>query len=158
MGDLRKHLQAEKERHDSFVYPGNLAAELLGAAKAKPASVMDYADSALRRRSSVWKWVVGFGSVAAAALVLLFLYIDHEPLNLTQPPLANNDNQVDEDIPIAPDITASINDVSSDVPIAPSDIGTLLPEYQSMTFPTIPSVSDLSTTDTANTQPSQEQT
>ena|SRR5438874_1945789 len=155
MSDLRKHLEAEKARHQGFVYPGNLAADLLGAAKAKPASVMDYADAALGRRSSVLKWMLGFGSLAAAAVVALFIYTHHvtAPVNPVGPEVALNSKE--EEIPIAPDQTASINDIEVQS-IVPSDVDTLVPEYQSMTLPTVPSFSDLSTPSDENTQPSRE--
>ena len=153
MSDLRKHLQAEKERYRGFVYPGNLAADILGAAKAKPASVMDYADASLRRRSPWLKWILGFGSLAAAALVIVVVYTHQvrpgTPVDQGYPaPVVNND---DEQIPLAPDTTASINDL--EVPsMIPSDVDTLVPTYQSMSLPSIPSMSDLSiTTDESNT-------
>ena len=155
MSDLRKHLQAEKERHHGFVYPGNLAADILGTAKARPASVMDYADSALRRRPSSWKWLLGFASLAAAAMIAVFVYMHQTPAPIiTRQPeaVANND---DEQIPLAPNTTASINDVSG-VSIVPSDVDSLVPTYESMTVPSVPNFSDLSTTDTTDT--SQEQT
>ena len=157
MSDLRKHLQAEKERHRTFVYPGNLAADVLGAAKAKPASVLDYADSALRRRSPLLKWILGFGSLAAAALVTLFIYMHHPPAAVRPTPteMATNDNSNDEEqIPLAPDTTASINDMQTPS-MVPSDVDSLVPTFQSMSLPSIPSFSDLSTTDQTNTDTSQ---
>jgi hypothetical protein len=155
MSDLRKHLQAEKERHQAFVYPGNLAAEILGADKARPASVMDYADSALRRRSPVLMSVLGFGSLATAALLALAIFMHHPPSTATleRPAAVANDDE--EQAPIAPTSTASINDIE-DQTIVPSGMESPVPQYQSMTFPTVPSFSDLSTTDT--TQTSQEST
>jgi hypothetical protein len=149
MSNLRTHFEAEKARYRAFVYPGNLAAEILGADKAKPASVMDYADSALRRRPSVLRWVVGFASLAAAALFALFIYVHHPPttVNPARPEaVANNSDQ--DQLLIAPDATASIDDVEmTDHSLVPSNVDTLVPQYQSMSLPTIPSMSDLSTTD-----------
>jgi len=157
MSDLRKHLQNERARHHGFVYTGNLAAEVLGAQKVKPASVMDYADSALRRRSPVWRWILGLGSLAAAALIAVFIYVHHEPLspNSRTPEVAVNNNE-DEQVPIAPDSTASINDLQTPS-IVPSDVDSLVPTYESMTFPSVPSFSDLSTNDDSS-QTSQEST
>jgi hypothetical protein len=141
------------------VYPGNLAADILGAAKAKPASVMDYADASLRRRSPWVKWVLGLGALAAAAMVAVVVYTHQVPtpksiamIDPTNRPDTNNDT---EQVPLAPDATASINDVETQS-ITPSDMDSTVPTFQSMSFPSIPSFSDLSMTtddssDTTNT-------
>jgi hypothetical protein len=156
MSDLRKHLQSEKERHQVFVYPGNLAAEILGAEKVRPASVMDYADSALRRRRSpLWVWILGFGSLAAAALLAVAIFMHRTSPTATLERPAAMANEDEEQAPIAPTSTASINDIEGQT-IVPSGMESPVPQYQSMTFPTVPSFSDLSTTDT--TQTSQEPT
>ncbi len=156
MSLLRKHLQAEKDRHQAFVYPGNLAQEILGAGKAKKASVMDYADASLGQRSSLIRWLLGFGSLVAAAVIALVIYTHHVPAPTAtnqQEAVANNND--DEQVPIAPNMTASLPD-GQDLSIVPGDVGNLVPEYQSVTFPTVPSFSDTTNTDDDTTQTSQE--
>jgi hypothetical protein len=141
MSKLRKHLQAEKERHHAMVYPGNLAQDILGAETAKKAPLMSYADPALRRRSSIFKLLLGFGSVGAvaAALMLLVRLTTTKTINpvLTNPPVA----VVEDDIPIALNTPEEMPD---DVPVALSSAGSITPEYESMASMSVPSLSDLS--------------
>ena len=148
MSTLRIHLQAEQERHRSFVYPGNLAAELLGAAKVKKASIMDYADAGLRRRPWLLRWVVGLGAVCAAAALLLFLYVHRQPVGpgFTETVAVNN---ADEDqIPLA--LTSSVS-IPEGVPVTLTSAVSIAPDTSSMSLSSIPSFSDLSSSDqTAN--------
>lgn len=155
MSQLKQHLQAEKERHQCVVYPGNLAQEMLGATKANQASLMDYADASLRNRPSRLKWLIGLAGLSAmAAALLLVVWSNH---NATTTPFAKNDESINEpmndtinetaeepDAPIALSTTESMPD---DVPVMLSSAGSITPEYESMNFSAIPSFSDLSNTD-----------
>ena len=150
MSNLRKHLQSEKERHHGMVYPGNLAQELLGATKVRQASMMDYADASLRKRRSLGWWIGLAGLGAAAALIVLVMRL--RPASLpqvaseSQPTIEAVDDT--EDFDIALNTTESMPD---DVPVMLSSAGSITPEYQSMSFSSIPSFSssfsDLSTTE-----------
>jgi hypothetical protein len=149
MTSLRKHLEAEKERHSSFVYPGNLAAEILGATKVNKASVMDYADAGLRRRPWLLRWVVGLGAVSAAAALLLFLYVHRQPVGpgFSEQTVAVNSPDEDE-IPLA--LTSSVS-IPEDVPVTLTSAVSIAPDTSSMSLSSIPSFSDLSSSDqTAN--------
>ena len=150
MSNLRKHLQSEKERHQGMVYPGNLAQELLGATKVREASVMDYADASLRKRMSLKWWIALAGLGAAAAVVALMLWMRPAPQSQiareSQPTIETVDDN--EDFDIALNTTESMPD---NVPVILSSAGSITPEYQSMSFSSIPSFSssfsDLSTTE-----------
>src|SRR3954471_3077301 len=145
MSTLRIHLQAEQERHRSFVYPGNLAAEIIGANKVSKASMMDYADAGLRRRPWLLRWVVGLGAMAAAAALMLFLYVHRQPLGpgFRETPVAVNDAD-EEQMPLA--LTNSVS-IPDDVPVALTSAVSIAPETASMSFSSIPSFSDLLSSD-----------
>src|SRR5437762_10785676 len=149
MSTLRIHLQSEKQRHQAFVYPGNLAAEILGASKVKKASIMDYADAGLRRRPWLLRWVVGLGAVSAAAALLLFLYVHRQPVGpgFTEQTVAVN-NADEEQIPLA--LTSSVS-IPEGVPVTLTSAVSIAPDTSSMSLSSIPSFSDLSASDqTAN--------
>ena len=148
MSTLRIHLQSEKQRHQAFVYPGNLAAEILGASKVTKASIMDYADAGLRRRPWLLRWVVGLGAVCAAAALLLFLWVHRQPVGtgFREQPMAVN-NTDEEQIPLA--LTNSVS-IPEDVPVTLSSAVSITPETSSMSFSSIPSFSDLSSSDQTN--------
>src|SRR5256885_10641694 len=108
MSTLRIHLQAEKERHQAFAYPGNLAAEILGATQLKRASVMDYADAGLRRRPWLLRWVVGFGAVSAAAALMLFLWVHRTTVAPNFAELPKAPSVEEDEIPLALTTPASM--------------------------------------------------
>src|SRR5207248_3241066 len=120
------------------------AAEILGATKVKKASIMDYADASLRRRPWLLRWVVGLGAVCAAAALLLFLFVHREPAvrQFAERPTVPTSNE--EEIPLALTTSASIPE---DVPVTLSSAVSIEPEMSSMSFSSIPSFSDLSSSD-----------
>jgi len=144
MSKLRKHLQAEKERHQAMVYPGNLAQDILGATTANKAPMMSYADPALRRRSSLLKLLLGLGSVGAvAATIVMFVWLHTTkvPTKIGQPTEFVNNDQEEQDIPIAMNTP---EEMPGDIPVALSSAGSITPEYESMASLSVPSLSDLS--------------
>jgi hypothetical protein len=149
MSDLRKHLQAEKTRYQEIRYPGNLGQDLL------PQRVLEY------RQREFWQsplWRVVGGLIAAAAVIAIAIPVWHKlstpKIVYVSRPAEPEDQQ---QVPIAMDQTESMPDGTDEIQIAPTTTGGFVPEYQSMTFPTIPSFMDSNTTEPDNqTQQSKE--
>jgi hypothetical protein len=152
MSRLRKHLEGERARHQAMVYPGNLVEDILGASTAKKAPMMSYADPALRRRSSIFKLLLGLGSVGAVAAALalfVWLHSTSPTKNIVQPIDTTAMNTDDEqDVPLALNTPEEMPD---DVPVALSSAGSITPEYESMASMSVPSLSDLSMSSTDTT-------
>ena len=149
MSDLRKHLDAEKKQHQSRRYPGDLAQDVLGAPKA---TVIDYAGRGAQRPISIFKMLGVFGALAAAAMLALIVWMKPEPRTYniaikSQPTI----DEEEEDVSFAPQSAVSMSDAMDDHSIVPSNLeddpGTIVPQYQSIVFPSMPSFSDPSTTD-----------
>src|SRR5262249_450657 len=122
--------------------------DVLGAPKAQ---VIDYAGRETRRPISIFKMLGAFGALAAAAMLALIVWMkpDKPTYNIaikSQPAI-----EEEEEISFAPQSAVSMLDAIDDHSIVPSNLeddpGSIVPEYQSVTFPSIPSFSDLSTTD-----------
>jgi hypothetical protein len=149
MSSLRKHLEAEQNAHQSVRYPGDLAKEIL------PMPVISYGQKRSVTRSP---WFLIVASLAAAALVAIALPVWHRLMtpvtNVAQVQPTYQPPQDDEEMPFVLDTTESM---PADVPIVPTANETMTPDYQSMSFPSVPSFSDTSTTDDS-TQTSQEST
>jgi hypothetical protein len=148
MSDLRKHLEAEKKRYQEQRYPGDLANDLLGAPKAK---VIDYAGRGTQRPISIFKMLGVFGALAAAAMLALVVWMKPEPKTYNIAIKSQPTIEEEEEVSFAPQAAISMSDALDDHSIVPSNLeddpGSIVPEYQSVTFPSIPSFSDLSTTD-----------
>jgi hypothetical protein len=139
MSRLRKHLQAETAQHQAAKYPGDLANDVLGAPRAR---VVDYAGRSTPRPISLFKLLGSLGALAAAAVLALVVWMKQEPsaprnIALIQPVI-----EQEEAVPFAPQFAVSFSDDDEDQSIVPSDVGSIVPEYQSMSFPSIPSFSD----------------
>jgi hypothetical protein len=105
--------------------------------------MMSYADPALRRRSSIFKLLLGLGSVGAvAAAIALIIYVRSANVVRDSFPVANVPAApIDEEIPIALNTPEEMPD---DIPVALSSAGSITPEYESMASLSVPSISDLS--------------
>src|SRR5882724_7618587 len=116
MSPLRKHLQAEKAKHQAAKYPGDLANDVLGAPKAR---VVDYAGRGTHRPVSIFKILGSLGALAAAAVLALVVWLNHGPS--TKPNLAFNQPTIEEEVPFAPQFAVAISDDDEDHSIVPSD-------------------------------------
>src|SRR5262245_47758755 len=117
MSDLRKHLEAEREKHRAVKYPGDLGIDILVAA---PARIVDYADRSAARAVSIFKIFGALGALAAAAVLALVVWFNNEQ-TLTkvviQPTIETpQDTQEEEVAPLVlsnpVSVSQSIDDVS----------------------------------------------
>jgi hypothetical protein len=152
MNSLRKHLEAERDAYQNVRYPGDLAREIL------PVPVIPYGHKHSLTRSP---WFLIASALAAAALIAIALPMWHRWMAPVGPTIARyNDlgpyqSPPDEQMPFVLDTTESM---PSDVPMIPTPPENMTPVYQSMSFPSVPSFSDPSTTNDDSTQTSQEST
>ena len=141
MSNLRKHLQAEKDAYQSTRFPGNLADEIL------PRQVLEY------RRPEIWRdrlWRIVGVAVAAAAMLAIAIPVWHKLQRRCRSSSAMRISRRSSRSRRC--LWLSETESLPDEPIetAPTETGGFIPEYQTMSFPTIPSFSDSPTTDQNN--------
>jgi hypothetical protein len=102
MSDLRKHLDTAKRDYQSMRYPGNLAADILGATDAIPIS---------RGRSTTMR-IVGWSATISAVAAAIVLWVTLRPA--TQTPTTPSKPVIAATTPIEAPITVAQTDETTE--------------------------------------------